>query len=375
MTARVQPASSGVAPVTLVRLQAALEAGASPSEALAACGEDGPLAEPARQAQLGRPMVDIARDVATGDTAADLLVRALALAERTGAGAVQAVEHTLEAIRCESDLARLIAVRTAQARGTAAILAVIPLVTWTVLVAADRHILRFYTTPVGVLTAAVAVVLAVVSWRWMRRMAWACATAAASADLLAPAPLPESGGRAGTAGCVVGVAGAALLGPAGGVVAALLVGGVLARPARTQHNQHHEGGAADLVDLVGVAVTTGLPVVAAVEEVACVAPPRAAAALRPVTARLAAGWRLEEAFADTPLASLGQVLAAGVQWGAPVAPPLRRLADDLRADRRAAAELAAERLQLALVFPTTLLTLPAFVLGVVPPLLWATLQR
>jgi len=65
------------------------------------------------------------------------------------------------------------------------------------------------------------------------------------------------------------------------------------------------------------------------------------------------------------------VLAATERWGAPAEPALRRLAADLRADRRAAAEEAAERAQLALVFPTTLLTLPAFTVGAVPPMLWS----
>jgi hypothetical protein len=49
---------------------------------------------------------------------------------------------------------------------------------------------------------------------------------------------------------------------------------------------------------------------------------------------------------------------------------LRGLARDLRAERLTAAEEAAERTQLLLVFPTTLLTLPAFALAVVPPLVW-----
>ena len=363
-----------IAAATLVQIQAALQAGASPAEALAACRDDAALTEVARQARLGTPMTQIAREVSSDTPGADLLVRALALAERTGAGAVQAVEQTLDAIRAQADLDRLIAVRTAQARGTAVILAGIPLVTWGVLVVADRQILRFYATPVGVLTACVAVLLATVSWRWMRRMAAACAAAAADADLLAASASPLRWRRAVLPVGVTAVLGGALLGPLAGIVAGSVVGALRARPARVDGGGD-SSGAAELIELLGVAVITGLPVTTALEEVARIAPPRAAAILRPVTARLAAGWRIDDAFAGTPLEPLGHVLAAGLEWGAPVAPPLRRLADQLRADRTAAAELAAERLQLALVFPTTLLTLPAFVLGVVPPLLWATLQR
>jgi len=89
--------------------------------------------------------------------------------------------------------------------------------------------------------------------------------------------------------------------------------------------------------------------------------------------RCANGWLPDDAFAGTSLQTLGETLAAAQRWGAPADVTLRRLTADLRAARRAAAEQAAERLQLALVFPTTLLTLPAFVLGIVPPLLWTTL--
>lgn len=374
MKRRRGASGEGVDPGTLVQIQAALQAGASPSEALAACGDGGALRDVVREVRLGRPLAAVATEVATGVGPADLLVRALALAERTGAGAVQAVEQALDAMRADADLARLIEVRTAQARGTAGVLAGIPLVTWAVLVAADRDTLRFYATPLGLLTAGVAVVLAALSWRWMRRMAAACGAAADGADPLLAAPSPLRWRRAAAPAIAAGVVVAAGLGGAAGVIATLVVGAIRARPAPPS-SDGDRSGAAEVIDLLAVAVTTGLPVPAALEEVCRVAPPRGAQALRPVTARLAAGWRMDEAFAGTPLAAIGEVLAAGLQWGAPVEPPLRRLADQLRAERRAAAEVAAERLQLALVFPTTLLTLPAFVLGVVPPLLWATLQR
>lgn len=374
MKRRRGASGKGVDPGTLVQIQAALQAGASPSEALAECGDTGALREVAREVRLGRSLAAIAGEVRTGIGAADLLVRALALAERTGAGAVQAVEQALDAMRSDADLARLIEVRTAQARGTAGVLAGIPLVTWAVLVAADRDTLRFYATPLGLLTAGVAVVLAALSWRWMRRMAAACGAAADGADPLLAAPSPLRWRPAAAPAIAVGVVVAVGLGSAAGVIAMLVVGAIRARPAPPS-SDGDRSGAAEVIDLLAVAVTTGLPVPAALEEVCRVAPPRGAQALRRVTARLAAGWRMDEAFAGTPLAAIGEVLAAGLQWGAPVEPPLRRLADQLRAERRAAAEVAAERLQLALVFPTTLLTLPAFVLGVVPPLLWATLQR
>jgi hypothetical protein len=130
------------------------------------------------------------------------------------------------------------------------------------------------------------------------------------------------------------------------------------------------GGAAETVELLAVAVAAGLSTGAAVAALAALAPPAARPVLDAAARRLRGGWDAEEAFAGTGLCTLGGVLAACDRWGAPAAPALRHLAEELRADRRAAAEEAAERAELALVFPTTLLTLPAFALGVVPPLLW-----
>ncbi len=118
-----------------------------------------------------------------------------------------------------------------------------------------------------------------------------------------------------------------------------------------------------------------MPVRGALATVAPLAPPPARPLLADAARRMAAGDSVDTALAGTGLADLGALLAVTERWGAPAAVALRRLAAELRADRRAAAEEAAERLQLALVFPTTLLTLPAFVLGVVPPLLWTTLAR
>jgi Flp pilus assembly protein TadB len=357
---------------TLVELQAALLGGASAAEALcAACGE-GPLAGVARDVRLGRSLGEVVAAAQALEPGADLLVRALALAERTGAGAAEAVDHALDAIRAEADLARLLQVRTAQARGTAVILSAIPVATWLLLVAAGGGALGFYATPAGVFTAVAAVALGGSSWLWMRRLIAAAGDAADAADPLAPPPPPPRWSRAAApAVCALALGGLAL-GPVAGVLAAVVVGAALARPRRRHATPSH---AADTIDLVAVALTTGLPVGAALDEVARIAPPAPRQALRAVTGRLAGGMRLADAFAGTPLEPLGAVLAAGQRWGAPAERGLRRLSEQLRADRQAAAEVAAERLQLTLVFPTTLLTLPAFVLGVVPPLLWTTLQR
>jgi hypothetical protein len=130
------------------------------------------------------------------------------------------------------------------------------------------------------------------------------------------------------------------------------------------------GGTPETAELLAIALGAGLPPVAALTEVAALGPPAARRGLADAARRLHGGWPLAEAFEGTDLDAVGAALAATARWGAPAEPALRRLAAEVRADRRAAGEAAAERAQLALLFPTTLLTLPAFVLAVVPPVLW-----
>lgn len=317
------PAGTALEACVLVGLRAALSAGASPATALGECAGEGILAPVARAARLGQPLAQVAGDVDTGDPAADLLVRALGVAERAGAGALTGVEQALGSIREAAALRRLLRVRTAQARGTALVLAVLPCLLWALLVLLDPQALSFYATVPGMVTGGLAVALVVASHRWSRRIVGAAGRAASDADPLA--------------------------------------------------GDSRSGGAAETIELVAVALAGGLSPALAVATVAPLAPPAARPVLAAAGRRLSGGWAAEAAFAGTPLASLGAALAAAERWGAPAGPALRRLAADLRADARAAAEEAAAKVELQLVFPTTLLTLPAFVLGAVPPLLWAAL--
>ena len=307
----------------LARLRAALSAGASPVTALAECAGGGVLEPTARAVRLGQPLADAAADIDSGDPAADLLVRALGVAECAGAGAVTGVEQALDSIREAAALRRLLQVRTAQARGTALVLVVLPCLLWILLVLFDPRALGFYATAPGVVTGGLAIALVAAGHSWSRRIVSTASRAASDADLLAGA------GRS--------------------------------------------GGAAETIELVAIALSGGLSPTAAVTAVTPLAPPAARTVLAAAGRRLSGGWTADAAFTDTGLASLGVVLAAAERWGAPAAPALRQLAGDLRADARAAAEEAAAKVELRLVFPTTLLTLPAFVLGVVPPLLRAAL--
>ena len=359
--------------LTLTELQAALRAGAGAAEAVAAATRDGVLADVARQARLGRSLADIAMTVDTGDAAADFLVRSLALAERCGAGAAEAVTHALADIREEARLSRLIEIRTTQARGTAVVLAGMPLVIWALLVALDPRTLGFYATSIGWLTGGTAVALTAVAWRWMRRLIAATPRAALAADPLAPPRPPVPWRRAGILAALAAAAGTAVS-TGVGLLCAAVVAGAVARGRGRTHDARTHGGGAEAIALVAVALDAGLPPPVALHEVARVAPAAAQPLLARGAARVQGGWTCEEAFTATPLAPLGQTLAVAQRWGAPAAPALRDLAAELRDTRRAAVEAAAERLQLVLIFPTTLLTLPAFILAVVPPLLWQTLR-
>lgn len=377
-------------PALVAEVRAALSAGASPSAALLAAadrarpvGSDTPsagredgragLQALANAVRAGRPLADAAASVDTGDPAADLLVRALGVAERTGAGSALAVDQALAAARDEAATARLLRARTAQARGTAIILTLLPLVTWLLLVGLDRGTLAFYATPTGVLTGSAALTLAAAGQWWARRLIRAAGRAAAAADPLAPAKPRPALERAAALGAVTLVVVGVGLGPATAVLTASGVAVIAGRrrssggPAGADSKA---GGAAEAVELVAVALAAGLPPYGAVAVAGRLAPAKARPVLVAGARRMRTGWGAGDAFAGTGLAALGSALAVSARWGAPAEEALRGLAADLRAERRAAVEQAAERTQLSLVFPTTLLTLPAFVLGVVPPLLW-----
>lgn len=318
-------ASATLDPALLAEVRAALSAGASPSAALLAAADQArPTASDTRRAgrdtrptgsdtsptgreeggrvglqgiantvRAGRPLADAAASVDTGDPAADLLVRALGVAERTGAGSALAVDQALEAARDEAATARLLRARTAQARGTAVILTLLPLVTWLLLIGLDRGTLAFYATPAGVLTGSAAVTLAAAGQWWARRLIRAAGRAAAAADPLAPARARPALGRAGMLGiaafAVVGVG----LGPAPGVVAASSVAAIVGRRRSSGGSAGalgEAGGAAETVELVAVALAAGLSPYGAVAVAGELAPAKARPVLVAGARRMRTGW-------------------------------------------------------------------------------------
>jgi tight adherence protein C len=135
----------------------------------------------------------------------------------------------------------------------------------------------------------------------------------------------------------------------------------------------------DLVDLLTITATAGLPVSAAL----VVLGPRVGGVLGPALERTAAmlgrGATVAEALDElagtggAPLRPLIEALAEHDRYGSALRPALDRVAIEARLRRRRAAEEAARRLPVTLLFPLVLTTLPAFALLTVVPLLAGSL--
>lgn len=235
-------------------------------------------------------------------------VRALRVAEAVGAPGIPALDAALAARDDDLARARAVHVATAQARAVAIALAALPVVAVTGLGALlDLDLWGFYRSPVGTL---------------------------------------------------VGLAGIGLA-AAGVGIAWRLVTRTGRRPRRGSH------GTDEVADLLATAVTGGYGTAAALRIVADVVPDHAATLRRAALAiDLGDDPHLPRGFDRVATA-----LRTSARWGAPVGPPLRRIAADLRADDLARALAAAERLPALLAFPTALCLLPSCVLLVGAPLI------
>lgn len=355
----------------LLRVRAALSVGASPAEAFAAV-TDPALGELVRAVRLGRPLAVVARAVGDdgGARGAGAVLRALAVAERCGHGGVTAIDMALQAREDAIVDEERLAAKSAQAAGTAKLLTILPLAAWVLLVALDRAALGFYATPLGWACGAGSGALAGAGHRWARRLVASASAAAALADPLADRPEPFDRARAAAVCLPVVVTLWLLVHP----LPALIAGGALAaRAGRAPAPAPPPCRMVEVIQLLRMVLATETGVAVAVEHVADVTAPPVLTRLRAVAGRLRSGGGIAEAFDGTGLDEVGAVLEITERWGVAATAPLDLLIASVRARQRGAAEAAAERVQLALVFPTTLLTLPAFVLAVVPPLVWTAL--
>jgi len=130
----------------------------------------------------------------------------------------------------------------------------------------------------------------------------------------------------------------------------------------------------DVVDLLVLAVGSGLTVHLALARVTARASGPLADELDRVMAEVALGRRLSDALDGLPARAgeatrpLVGALVASERYGAPLVAGLERLSDEVRRDRRRRAEEAARKVPVKLLFPLVACTLPAFGLLTVAPL-------
>jgi pilus assembly protein TadC len=130
-------------------------------------------------------------------------------------------------------------------------------------------------------------------------------------------------------------------------------------------------------DLLAVALRGGAPVERAAAAVADVLPGPLGRRLGRVARLLRLGAPASEAWTQlAPVAGAERLVRAAVRsadHGGALAGALRRLADDLRADRAVAIEAAARRAGVLIVLPLGLCFLPAFILAGLVPVIVAVL--
>lgn len=191
----------------------------------------------------------------------------------------------------------------------------------------------------------------------------------------------------GGAGVVVG-----LTSWANGVSAALLMSAVLGtagfalpnfllgrRAARVRAGA--SAGAPDLLDAVAVCVTAGLSPRIALERAGAVVRGPLAQEIEGARRQVVLGaqWRsalrgVAERTGLPELRRLSITLERSERLGSPVADQLRRLARDVRDERRLRDEERARRAPVAMLFPLVLCILPAFVLAAVVPAMLVAAQ-
>jgi tight adherence protein C len=137
----------------------------------------------------------------------------------------------------------------------------------------------------------------------------------------------------------------------------------------------------ELIDLLGVAVAAGCNVHLAVAAVGRrVAPGPFVDAFAAVQAEVAAGGRLGDALErlrdllGEPVRPLVAALLDTERYGAPLGAALERLALDARVTRQRAAEEAARRVPVKMLFPLVTCVLPAFGLLTVAPMIASGLR-
>jgi tight adherence protein B len=176
--------SRRVTPVGLVdcleRLATALRSGASPRQALGeiASESDGPLGDDLRslhhRLDLGLPLADTLRwwpRLRPGVSEIADVSAALATALEAGGSAARAVDDVADSVRARHELEAEVAALASQARASAILIGLLPLMFASVLAGVDPESLTMLvTTTVGRVCLLVGVSLYAVGWLWMARI-------------------------------------------------------------------------------------------------------------------------------------------------------------------------------------------------------------
>lgn len=314
---RSRPVRAGTLEVArmIERLATVISTGASQRGAWTAVAgslPEGELAELARAVAAGADPRRAGPARLAGSELISSLSAALTVCERTGAPTAGVLQNLAEALRDLHDAS--LARRTAFAgpRSTARILLVLPLAGLALGMLLGGDPLRLLlSTPIGNLLATAGAAATVIGWWWMRR-------------LIRQADPPAS---------------------------------LQVDPSV-------------LLELIGGALESGLPLARAVTAVAdALETGPDASALSRLGAALEAGIPAALATGDLPpaLAALGESAVLADNSGADLAQVLRSAARDARRSRARQAEERAAHLGVRLVLPTGVALLPAFVvLGIVP---------
>jgi len=147
----------------------------------------------------------------------------------------------------------------------------------------------------------------------------------------------------------------------------------------------HRAGSPDdllvILELVAVVVGSGANARRALEVVVARGPSVVAAPTAELLSRRRIGWSIRDVLLTWPdcvgdeYRPLAAALLSSERDGAPVGLVLARLADEARFVRRRHDDARARRLSVQLLFPLVLCSLPAVIVGVVVPLVLASIDR
>lgn len=302
--------------------------------------------------------------------------RAVAIAAIVGSPILDAIDASRSAEEDAAEARRAVGVASSQARAVATALLAAPfLVTPLLAGIVDIDLTTFFSSSVGVLVLAVAGVLYLAGAALVVLLVRRTSSPGASGRGSPPGSILAGGAAAVVAWTLVG----ALAAPFAGVLAYRVAARRAAAPAVPD--------ADEAVDLVATALHGAASVPQALRLVADQLPAFAGELSR-LAWHLQTGHRTPGTGADVPrtearaagsgpsravtaIPRLADVLVTAEQTGAAVAPTLRRLASQLRADQLAERLAAAERLPAHLTFPTALFLLPATVLVIGAPIVHA----